>query len=233
MHCESCVSKVQGALKVIEGIEEANVSLPGKFVSIRGEVKTEDILNAISSVGYKASLIKEVDSKKSSEVDNKTPKSELRKLFPLLLIFIYISIASIGMNMPKIDSSQLMLDFMGLFYIVFSFFKFLDYKNFPASFAMYDPIAMRLSHYGWSYPFIETTLGILILFRIEILLTMIITIAMLGITTIGVTKTLLQGKNIQCACLGTTLKLPMTKATFIENSVMIIMALSFLISKSY
>lgn len=232
MHCESCVSKVQGALKVIEGIEEANVSLPGKFVSIRGEVKTEDILNAISSVGYKASLIKEVDSKKR-EINKNPPKSELRELFPLLLIFIYILTASIGMNLPRIDSSELMLDFMGLFYIIFSFFKFLDYKNFPASFAMYDPIAMRLSYYGWSYPFIETTLGILILFRIEILLTMIITITMLGITTIGVTKTLLQGKNIQCACLGTTLKLPMTKATFIENSAMIIMALSFLISNSY
>ena len=232
MHCESCVSKVQGALKVIEGIEEANVSLRGKFVSIRGEVKTEDILNAISSVGYKASLIKEVDSKKR-EINKNPPKSELRELFPLLLIFIYILTASIGMNLPRIDSSELMLDFMGLFYIIFSFFKFLDYKNFPASFAMYDPIAMRLSYYGWSYPFIETTLGILILFRIEILLTMIITITMLGITTIGVTKTLLKGKNIQCACLGTALKLPMTKATFIENSVMIIMALSFLISKSY
>ena len=232
MHCESCVSKVQGALKVIEGIEEANVSLPGKFVSIRGEVKTEDILNAISSVGYKASLIKEVDSKKR-EINKNPPKSELKKLFPLLLIFIYILTASIGMNLPRIDSSELMLDFMGLFYIIFSFFKFLDYKNFPASFSMYDPIAKRFSYYGWSYPFIETTLGILILFRIEILLTMIITIAMLGITTIGVTKTLLQGKNIQCACLGTTLKLPMTKATFIENSAMIIMAFSFLISNSY
>ena len=232
MHCESCVSKVQGALKVIEGIEEANVSLPGKFVSIRGKVKTKDILNAISSVGYKASLIKEVDSKKR-EINKNPPKSELKELFPLLLIFIYILTASIGMNLPRIDSSELMLDFMGLFYIIFSFFKFLDYKNFPASFAMYDPIAMRLSYYGWSYPFIETTLGILILFRIEILLTMIITITMLGITTIGVTKTLLQGKNIQCACLGTTLKLPMTKVTFIENSAMIIMAISFLISNSY
>ena len=231
MHCESCVSKVQGALKVIEGIEEANVSLPGKFVSIRGEVETEDILNAISSVGYKASLIKEVDSKKR-EINKNPPKSELKELFPLLLIFIYILTASIGMNLPRIDSSELMLDFMGLFYIIFSFFKFLDYKNFPASFFLYDPIARRFSYYGWSYPFIETILGILILFRIEILLTMIITITMLGITTIGVTKTLLQGKNIQCACLGTALKLPMTKATFIENSVMIIMAMFFLIGKS-
>ena len=208
MHCESCVSKTQEALKVIDGIEEAKVSLPSKSVSIRGKVKTEDILNAISNVGYKASLIKEFDLKKG-EISKNPPKSELRELFPLLLIFIYISIASIGMNLPKIDSSELMLDFMGLFYIIFSFFKFLDYKNFPSSFAMYDPIAMRVSYYGWAYPFIETILGILILFRIEILLTMIVTIIMLGITTFGVTRTLLNKKHIQCACLGTALKLPM------------------------
>ena len=50
MHCGSCVSKVQGALKGIEGIEEVSVSLPGKFVSIGGEVNTKDVLNAISSL---------------------------------------------------------------------------------------------------------------------------------------------------------------------------------------
>tara|TARA_B110000438_G_C15293219_1_gene427794 strand:- start:186 stop:545 length:360 start_codon:yes stop_codon:yes gene_type:complete len=117
---------------------------------------------------------------------------------------------------------------MGLFYIIFSFFKFLDYKNFPRSFAMYDPIAMRVSYYGWAYPFIETLLGILILFRIETFLTILITIVMLGITSIGVAKALLNKQDIQCACLGTALKLPMTKATLIENSVMMIMAISFL-----
>jgi hypothetical protein len=46
----------------------------------------------------------------------------------------------------------------------------------------------------------------------------------LGITTIGVTKTLLDKKSIQCACLGTALKLPMTEATFIENTIMLVMA---------
>jgi hypothetical protein len=35
---------------------------------------------------------------------------------------------------------------------------------------------------------------------------------------------LLAKKSIQCACLGTALKLPMTEATFIENAIMIIMA---------
>jgi hypothetical protein len=43
-----------------------------------------------------------------------------------------------------------------------------------------------------------------------------------------VTNTLLNKKKISCACLGTALKLPMTEATFIENTVMIVMAVIML-----
>jgi len=122
-----------------------------------------------------------------------------------------------------------MLDFMGLFYVVFSFFKLLDLKGFPESFKMYDPIAKVIPLYGWVYPFIEVALGVMFLMRIETPIALIITLIVLGITTIGVTKTLLDKKSIQCACLGTALKLPMTKATFIENSIMIVMAIVMLI----
>ncbi len=51
-----------------------------------------------------------------------------------------------------------------------------------------------------------------------------ITIVILGITTVGVVKTLLKKRAIQCACLGSVLKLPMTEATFIENAIMLVMA---------
>ena len=125
-----------------------------------------------------------------------------------------------------------MLRFYGLFYVVFSFFKLLDLKGFPESFKMYDPLAKVIPVYGWVYPFIEVALGVMFLMRIEIPIALIITLIILGITTIGVTKTLVDKKAIQCACLGTALKLPMTKATFIENSIMIVMAIMMLI-KTY
>jgi hypothetical protein len=41
-------------------------------------------------------------------------------------------------------------------------------------------------------------------------------------------QSLLNKRQIQCACLGTALKLPMTQATFIENAIMIAMALAML-----
>ena len=97
---------------------------------------------------------------------------------------------------------------------------------------MYDPLAKNLPIYGWVYPFIETALGLMFLFKIEIYLAIFLTVIFLSITTVGVVKVLSNKEEVQCACLGTALKLPMTKATFIENSVMIIMAMFFLIGKS-
>jgi hypothetical protein len=63
------------------------------------------------------------------------------------------------------------------------------------------------------------------LFRIQIFLSLVLTIIFLGITTIGVIKVLNNKDQIQCACLGTAIKLPLTIATLIENGIMIVMAI--------
>jgi hypothetical protein len=123
----------------------------------------------------------------------------------------------------------MMTDFMGLFFIVFSFFKMLDLAGFAVTFSMYDPLANRLPAYAKVYPFIETILGLMLLMRFQINLAFIATIMILGLTTYGVTKTLLSKRRIKCACLGTALDLPMTEATFIENSIMILMAIGMLV----
>ncbi len=93
---------------------------------------------------------------------------------------------------------------------------------------MYDPLARIIPVYGWIYPFIETALGFMLLMRLKVDIALIATLVILGITTIGVSKTLLDKKSIPCACLGTALKLPMTEATFIENVLMIVMGIFML-----
>jgi hypothetical protein len=93
---------------------------------------------------------------------------------------------------------------------------------------MYDPLAGAVPGYGYVYPFIELALGLMFLMRLQIAIALVLTIVILGITTVGVTRSLLSKKEIQCACLGTALKLPMTEATFIENAIMIIMAVIML-----
>ena len=234
MTCDSCKSTILQNLNELQEIEAVEVDRDKgeAIIFMTNNIEISKLQNALPS----KFLISEkkidnffVSSNKSTlEIDQE--QSKLQQLKPLLIILTYISVASILMNYKNWNSSEAMLDFMGLFYIVFSFFKMLDLKGFPESFRMYDPLAKRLPIYGRIYPFIETGLGLMLLMRYEVKIALIITLFVLGATTIGVTKTLLDKKSIRCACLGTVLKLPMTEATFIENIIMIVMAISMLIN---
>lgn len=230
MTCGNCVATVEKALLDIEKINEANADLESSSVTIHmnADISLETLQKALPSK-YKISK-KDTKNIFANKADSKeAEKSELKQLFPLFLIFAYLIATSILLNKNPWNTQNFMLDFMGLFYIVFSFFKFLDYKGFPKSFRMYDPLAKMVPFYGWLYPFLELVLGLLFLMRIEIPLALIATLIILGITTVGVARTLFQKNTIQCACLGTALKLPMTKATLIENSIMIVMAIVMLL----
>ena len=122
---------------------------------------------------------------------------------------------------------------MGLFFLLFSLFKFFDLSGFSMSFAMYDPLAKRVPLYAMIYPFLEMILGFMLLAQIQVPITLLVTVIVLGVTSVGVSMALVQKKQITCACLGTVLKLPMTQATFIENSVMIFMATFILLNTLY
>ena len=233
MTCGSCKASVEKSLNNLDEVTNVIVNLENEeaIVTMNSPIEVETLQKALSS----KYIISIKDRKnvfaliENSNFDIEEEKSKLQQLKPLLLIIFYIAVASILLHYKNWSWSEFMLDFMGLFYIVFSFFKMLDLKGFSESFKMYDPLAKRIPIYGWIYPFIETVLGLLFLMRFELNIALIVTLFVLGITTIGVTKTLLDKKSIRCACLGTALKLPMTEATFIENAIMIIMAILMLI----
>ncbi|MFT3793357.1 heavy-metal-associated domain-containing protein [Flavobacterium sp.] len=225
MTCNGCRIGVEDKLSRIPGVVQATVNLEKGEAEI--EMKTHISTGAFQNALGDKYKIYEKNEALSLPMDfgMEQQKSEWRQLFPLFLIFGYITAASVLMNWKTWSGHHFMLDFMGLFYIVFSFFKMLDLKGFPDSFRMYDPLAKKIPVYATVYPFIETILGLMFLMHFEIAIALYATVIILGITTFGVTKVLLDKKSIQCACLGTALKLPMTKATFIENSIMIAMAL--------
>ena len=226
MHCTACVSKIEEALYLVEGVTKAVAKLDKNKATVEGNASSQELINAINKSGYQASLID-----KNSDVDHyeKDSKQNSTKLFPLYLIFFYLTVSSLLINRADLNLTDIMLDFMGLFYIVFSFFKFLDYKNFPNAFKIYDPIAKIIPIYGWIYPFLETLLGLAFLIRLEVYLSLLATLVILGATTIGVLRSLMNKESIQCACLGTAINLPMTTATLIENSIMLFMATWMLI----
>ena len=220
MTCSSCVATVTKAIESIRNVKNVTVSLdPGLAVVESNEDVSIDVIHSVLPDKFSVKPFKYYE-----DVNTDDKESFLAKLFPLILILSYISLTSIIINFGR-SLDDLMMDFMGIFFIVFSFFKFLDYKSFPNSFAMYDPLAKALPLYGWIYPFIETILGLMFLFRFQLFTSILITILLLSITTYGVVNVLKKKQTIQCACLGTAIKLPMTIATLIENGIMIIMAL--------
>jgi len=236
MTCDGCRTSVENKIRAVSGVTEASVHLENEEaeISMEGHIDTQVFQQILSpKYGISESFEENIlspSSVKSTEANILTKeKSKLQQLQPLLIIFLYILVTVGFLNYKDWNTSEAMQDFMGLFFIIFSFFKILDLKGFPESFRMYDPLAKAIPIYSWIYPFLETLLGLMFLLRFEIEIALVGTLIILGITTIGVVKTLLNKKSIQCACLGTALKLPMTEATFIENSIMIIMASTMLI----
>ncbi|MFH6603533.1 heavy-metal-associated domain-containing protein [Maribacter algicola] len=228
MTCSNCVASVTEKLSKVENVTGLEVNLKSGEADI--SMKEHIPLNMLQSALPEKYTISEKNGYvPESLVDDFGNKSKLQQLKPLLLIFLYLFAASFLLNYGDWNTSEAMLDFMGLFYIVFSFFKLLDLNGFPESFRMYDPLAKVTPFYGWIYPFIELALGLMFLMRYEITIALIVTLVVLGITTIGVTKTLMDKKSIRCACLGTALKLPMTEATFIENAIMLVMAITMIL----
>ena len=230
MTCNNCKASVEKYLNALPHISHVTVDLTKGEADITMDkhLAAEVLQNALPekfTVSEKdGGNVVAATNAPSMSLEKSLEKTKLQQLKPLLLILFYITSAGILLHYKDWSWQEFMLDFMGLFYIVFSFFKMLDLKGFPESFKMYDPLAKRLPIYGWIYPFIETALGLMFLMRYEVHLALVVTLVVLGVTTIGVTKTLMDKKSIRCACLGTALKLPMTEATFIENTIMIAMA---------
>ena len=234
MTCNGCKDSVTRAFQSLEGVCQVHVDLEkGTALLTTALVIQTKLLKEVlpSKFTLIESNTQTVKQNNVFDRDKKAPQgSKLEQLKPLFLIFGFLLLVSSALNFRGFTTLDFMLDFMGLFFFVFSLFKFLDLSGFALSFAMYDPLAKRLPLYGRVYPFLELTLGFLLLAKIQLPIALLVTVILLSITTIGVCVVLLQKKQITCACLGTVLKLPMTQATFIENSVMIFMATFILLT---
>ena len=211
----SCVAKLKEFYAEKNGVTEVEIEKESGKVTLSTNQKLPKV---ILSEG----LSEKYTLRTSRAFSENANVSKSNQLYPLYLIGAYLFAFS-GYRWATSSLEDAMLDFMGGFFLVFSFFKFLDLKGFAPSFAMYDPIAKKLPVYGKVYPFLEVTLGALFITRFEVQILLYITLGILGSTTLGVIRSLLDKRQIQCACLGTALKLPMTEATFIENAIMLAM----------
>ncbi len=233
MTCNGCVSTVQKTLSEIKGVEDVSVTLtpPQAVIKMQSHINVNEMNAALQQSGkYTIEEDASVHSQMMNS-DTEEEKSKLQIYKPLIIVFAYIllGVALLQINSGRIVWMEMMNNFMGGFFLVFSFFKMLDLKNFAFSYSSYDIIAKKWFGYGYIYPFIELALGILFITGSYPVFTNTATVIVMGISSIGVIQSVMQKRAIQCACLGAVFNLPMSTITIIEDLLMVLMAMIMLI----
>ena len=224
MTCSSCALIIKDAFKDI--VNENKISIN----HITGEtiIETE---NEVDFNKFRDALKRYPKYQIESLSLNQNKSTWINTYKPVLLLFFYITGLSliVSYNNVTFDFHKAMNTFMAGFFIAFSFFKLLNLNAFADSYSMYDIIAEKIKIWCYIYAFLELVLGILYVINFNPILLNTFTALLMSVSLIGVLKSVLNKKKIQCACLGTVFNLPMSTLTIVEDSLMIVMSLAMLI----
>ncbi len=224
MTCTSCESKVKSALHLVNNVTAVEVSKADNSATVTMDkhIALSELQNALDSK-YQISSIHHSDAVEQT-------KSWFSTYKPILLIFMYIMGITVLLQAVnnQFDAMQWMRHFMAGFFLVFSFFKMLNLKAFAESYVMYDVIARKFPGWAYVYAFVELLLGVAFLIDFNPFVTNLTTVIVMTASIIGVFQTVLNKKQIQCACLGAIFNLPMSTVTIIEDGLMIAMSLAML-----
>ena len=222
MTCDGCVQTIGNKLNLEPEISEVNIDLNSSEMSITAD--KEFSINELNKI------IKNVGDYKINEYKNKNIFVKILSLFntykPILVsLSMVIILSMITTNNDNFSITNFCRYFMGYFFIIFSFLKLLNVKQFAISFSNYDPISNKFFTYGLIYPFLELILGVLFLSNFLMLYINFITIFIFVPQTLGIMNKLSKNEILECGCVGSTFNVPISKLTITENLVMIFMAI--------
>ncbi|RZJ65617.1 MAG: heavy-metal-associated domain-containing protein [Flavobacterium sp.] len=228
MTCSGCEAKVKHYLQLVPGItvDELSKDSSSAKVSMESHVSISTLQDAL---GGKESKY-QISATSHNETIEET-KSWFATYKPILLIFGYILAITLlaQLNNGEFDAMLAMRHFMAGFFLVFSFFKMLNIKGFAESYVMYDVVAQKFPAWAYLYAFIELALGIAFLIDFNPIVTNAVTLIVMSLSIIGVLRSVLNKRKIQCACLGAVFNLPMSTVTIIEDGLMIAMSAAMLL----
>jgi YHS domain-containing protein len=153
---------------------------------------------------------------------------------PLIAIILLIAVSTAALAVGDLRLGTFGLEalaryFMTGFFLVFAGFKVIDVKGFAEGYSTYDLFAQRWYGYGYVYPFIELGFGLAMLAGFDSIALYIAEFVVMTFSGIGVAIKIAKKERFQCACLGTFLKVPLTKVTIVEDFGMAALALAMLL----
>ncbi len=101
MHCASCVSKIENAVKTLKGVEEAEVNFNTREASILflpDQIPLEKILSTIQALGYQATLIQ--SEEEWIETEKKQFQKEQKSLYRQLSLAVFFTLLIVILSMP-------------------------------------------------------------------------------------------------------------------------------------
>jgi len=157
-----------------------------------------------------------------------------KNYLPLAIIIGLILLTTIVLSFRDLQldnfvTSTTISYFMIGFFLVFSGFKLIGLKGFAEGYSTYDLLARRVSAYGYVYPFIELFFGLSMILAPASKPLLFAEIFVMSFSGVGVAIKLMKKEKFQCVCLGTILKVPLTKITVIEDFGMAALALVMLL----
>lgn len=155
----------------------------------------------------------------------------MRKYLPLLVVLglALAGAAALQQRGAGFELMPFMTQFMGLFLLSFAMFKLFDLAGFATGFRKYDLLAGVVPAYALVYPFLELALALLYLSGRVPRLAFIGTILLMGFGLLGIVRSMRRGQELQCACMGTFLNVPLSTVSLAENAGMTVMAVVMLV----
>ncbi|MBG92671.1 MAG: hypothetical protein CL792_01635 [Chloroflexi bacterium] len=245
MTCQGCADTIEAGIKaslkiesVIVDLEKSELTIISDFSYDNSSVDT--ILGNLGNYGIASSaghssfeiplnniqLMPSVTSKPNTK-SLLTAVSEYffsKKPILIALSIVIITSFSLQLSAENFDVNVWMKDYMGIFFVLFSFLKLLNIAGFSNTFKEYDIIAKYIPFFAVGYPFIELGLGLAFLSGTVLFFASLGTLLFMISQSIGVMNSLLHSQQIRCACMGSAVDLPISSLTLFENMVMIVMA---------
>lgn len=233
LNCNSCVAAVKPYLDREPSISnwQVDIAAPEKTLTVEGDsVSTDNVKAAVAKAGFQ--VLGEIAAPQHHSTQTPAVESaEPTSYYPLFLLatFLIGLVLLIELRTGSFVWSRAMQNFMGAFFITFSFFKLLDLRGFADSYRMYDVVAKRFPVYALIYPIIELALGVAYVTGLFPFATNVVTLVVMSVSSIGVIQSLLSKRKIRCACLGAVFNLPMSTVTLVEDAIMVVMAAATLL----
>ncbi len=125
MTCASCVQNIEQGLGKLDGVLKVSVNLTTEKGTVEydpGRITVQDIIKAVTDIGYGAEEIKGVDVDREREAREKEILSQKRNLILALILAVPVSIGEMGQNIaPLVNAIPGIMGFLGNDYFQFIF----------------------------------------------------------------------------------------------------------------